>query len=66
MQFSFHFGWFSFHLDFVRSEQGGVGGGAFLNGQNPLRVTKVICQQYLTLANSNCTGAKNLKVPRRG
>ena len=44
MYFSCYFGWYSFHLDFVL----GTGGWDFwLNGQNLLSMTKVICWQSL-------------------
>ena len=46
MYFTFDFGWYSIHFEIVREEQGGW--GHLLNGQNPLSVTKVICQQSLT------------------
>ena len=53
MYFTFGFGWYSIHFDFVRYEQGvgyggGGGGGGLLNGQNPLSVSKVICRQSLS------------------
>ena len=44
MCFSFHFGCSYFHLDIASYEQGESGS---LNKQNPLSVTKAICQQSL-------------------
>ena len=38
LHFSFYFGWYYFHLDIFRYEQGGLKGGGSLNGQNPLSV----------------------------
>ena len=44
MYFSFDFVWYTIHIDVVHSEQGE---GGLLNGQNPLKATKVICRQFL-------------------
>ena len=41
MYVSSDFGWYSIHFNIVRKEQGG--GRVFVNGQNLLSVTKVIC-----------------------
>ena len=54
MYFSFDFVWYTIHLVILSvndREVGGrrMGGGWWLlNGQNPLRVTKIICRQSLT------------------
>ena len=46
MYFSFDFDWYSIHLDIVHKNRG-EGCGDSLNGQNPLSMRKVICQQSL-------------------
>ena len=47
MYFSFHLGWYCIHSDIVHLENVVVVGGELLKGQNPLSMTKVICQQSL-------------------
>ena len=47
LYFSFNFGWYSIHLDIVRYGQGDGVGRELLNGQNPLRVTKVFVDSPL-------------------
>ena len=54
MLFPFNHGRYSIQLDSIRQEQGDR--GLLLNGENPLRVTKVICRRsLLSHTKSNIT-----------
>ena len=45
MYFLFNFDWYSIQLDIFSQEKVGLGGGGYVNRQNPLNMTKVIKAQ---------------------